>query len=261
MSHTQTIRRIRAEARSGIEAFLFAGLEQAFGPHVHSHWVIGLMRAGERRVRCAGGEFQARAGQMLVFSPGEPHECAGEGPFGWLGLNIPSHLLPASRPRALHEPDVTTVALFSRLHAAVLGGSPLTGAQAAAMSRALFQRLPRTGPAQPLEDTLVERLKRHIAARCASGVGLAELEALSGISRFHLVRRFGSAAGITPWRYLESARVARACELLRAGMPPAHAAQEAGFADQSHLTRLMRRLTGFTPARYRRLLAPSGARR
>lgn len=259
MSHTQTIRRIRAEAGSGIEACLFIGLAQPFGPHVHPHWVIGLMRSGVRRVRCAGREFLARAGQMLVFAPGEPHECAGEGALGWLGLNIPASLLAAARPRMLHDPDVRALALFCRLHAAILGGQPLPDAPN--LARALLRRLPRADAGQPRKDALVERLKRHIEAHSLPGVGLAELEALAGVSRFHLARRFGAAAGITPHRYLESVRVTRACELLRSGMHPALAALEAGFADQSHLTRLMRRLTGFTPARYRRLLAAPGCAR
>jgi AraC-like DNA-binding protein len=47
-------------------------------------------------------------------------------------------------------------------------------------------------------------------------------------------------------------RVRRAKALLRAGRTPAEAAAEAGFSDQSHLTRHFKRLLGFTPGRYRR---------
>jgi AraC family transcriptional regulator len=50
--------------------------------------------------------------------------------------------------------------------------------------------------------------------------------------------------------------VRAACELLRtAEWPLAVIAAECGFADQSHFTRIFRRMTGTTPARFRRAIA------
>jgi transcriptional regulator GlxA family with amidase domain len=45
-------------------------------------------------------------------------------------------------------------------------------------------------------------------------------------------------------------RVRRAKSLLRAGLPIALVAAEAGFYDQAHLTRHFKRIVGLTPGRY-----------
>ena len=46
----------------------------------------------------------------------------------------------------------------------------------------------------------------------------------------------------------------RARRLMTAGTPLAEAALEAGFADQSHLSRQFKRAYGMTPARWRAAL-------
>ena len=84
---------------------------------------------------------------------------------------------------------------------------------------------------------------------------LAELAVLSGVSRFQLLRGFARETGVTPHAYLLQRRVRLARQLLATGHAPADAALEAGFADQSHMTRAFRRQFGITPARYRAALA------
>jgi AraC-like DNA-binding protein len=82
-------------------------------------------------------------------------------------------------------------------------------------------------------------------------VTLAELAALSGVSRFQLLRGFAREIGITPHAYLVQLRVRLARRLLAQGHTPAQAALLAGFADQSHLTRAFVRQCGITPGGYR----------
>lgn len=72
------------------------------------------------------------------------------------------------------------------------------------------------------------------------------------MDKFRLVRTFSQMTGTTPYRYLESARVNRAQELLEQGMPLAEVALEAGFSDQSHLARAFRTRLGVTPGACRR---------
>ena len=54
-------------------------------------------------------------------------------------------------------------------------------------------------------------------------------------------------AGATP-----AARSCRARHLLAAGASPAQVSTAVGFADQAHLTRWFKRVTGVTPAAYRK---------
>jgi AraC-like DNA-binding protein len=80
---------------------------------------------------------------------------------------------------------------------------------------------------------------------------LAEMAIVAGHSRFQLLRGFRRATGVTPHAYILQRRVRLARRLLAAGKAPAEASIEAGFADQSHMTRAFTRQLGVTPARYR----------
>jgi AraC-like DNA-binding protein len=84
----------------------------------------------------------------------------------------------------------------------------------------------------------------------ASPIGLTELAELAGVSRFQLLRGFAREVGTTPHAYLMQRRIQSARRLLVAGRPIVEAAIEAGFADQSHLTRAFVRQFGITPGRY-----------
>jgi len=75
-----------------------------------------------------------------------------------------------------------------------------------------------------------------------------------GVHPLAFARAFRKAYGCSPGEMLRRRRVARAEELLRArDLPLAEIALACGFADQAQLTRTFRRVTGFTPGRYRTL--------
>jgi AraC-like DNA-binding protein len=88
--------------------------------------------------------------------------------------------------------------------------------------------------------------------RLADNVTLDELAQATGLERFALLRAFARSYGLPPHAWVIQERVRRAQALLRSGASPAAAAVEVGFADQSHLSRHFRRLTGLTPGCYRR---------
>jgi AraC family transcriptional regulator len=67
----------------------------------------------------------------------------------------------------------------------------------------------------------------------------------------HLTRSFRSAYGITLITAIRDLRITYAASLLRAHKPIAQIAVESGFADQSHFTRMFRRVMGMTPRNYR----------
>ena len=76
---------------------------------------------------------------------------------------------------------------------------------------------------------------------------LDELAALSGTSRYTLVRQFGRRHGLPPMAWLMQLRLQRARDRIAAGWTLADTAVSCGFSDQSHLTRLFTRQFGHTP--------------
>ncbi|HZV75466.1 MAG TPA: helix-turn-helix transcriptional regulator [Conexibacter sp.] len=84
---------------------------------------------------------------------------------------------------------------------------------------------------------------------------LPELAAALGASPHHLSRVFRAATGATVARHRMRLRARSALERLAGGEADlARLAAELGFADQSHLCRVMRSETGQTPLSLRRLL-------
>ena len=84
-------------------------------------------------------------------------------------------------------------------------------------------------------------------------IGLRELAALSGMSQAHFSRAFKASTGVPPHRWQLHTRVERAQQLLlRADVSLADVALQLGFVDQSHLTRVFRRVVGATPSAWRR---------
>lgn len=108
-------------------------------------------------------------------------------------------------------------------------------------------------------DRRVGRTPRWLAsaeellrARLGDSVGLSELAAAVGVNPAHLARVFRARYGISVGEYGRRLRLDwAATEITRDGRPIAEVAAEAGFADQSHFTRLFRRHVGMTPARFR----------
>ena len=101
----------------------------------------------------------------------------------------------------------------------------------------------------------VTRAVKRIDSAPESHVSLAELAALSGVSRFQLLRAFSREVGITPHAYIIQRRVLLAQRLLADGQTAAQAAIQAGFSDQSHMTRAFVRQVGVTPGCYRAAVA------
>lgn len=80
-----------------------------------------------------------------------------------------------------------------------------------------------------------------------------DLALAAGVHRVHLVRSFRDHFGCTIGEYVRRRRVSRATHLLLStDLPLTRVALDCGFADQAHLTRVLRRVIGDTPLALRR---------
>ncbi len=93
------------------------------------------------------------------------------------------------------------------------------------------------------------------------GIGVIELGRRLGCSPHHLSRVFGRVTGSGISRDRNRIRVSRALERIGEGEASlAGLAHDLGFADQAHLTRTVRAVTGNTPTACRALLALAAGR-
>jgi AraC family transcriptional regulator len=88
----------------------------------------------------------------------------------------------------------------------------------------------------------------------ARELSLTDIAGAVHLSSFHLARLFKQSLGVSPHQYLIQLRVNSARWLLSAGSGErslAEVASAVGFADQSHLARHFKRVTGLTPRQFR----------
>ena len=93
-------------------------------------------------------------------------------------------------------------------------------------------------------DTL-RQIRDYLMANLDEPIDVATLAGMSGRSQFHFSRIFRREVGVSPYRYVVHLRLRRAVELVRDGkLPLAEIAAATGFADQSHLSRWVKRVHG-----------------
>ncbi len=101
-----------------------------------------------------------------------------------------------------------------------------------------------------LDVAALERARLFLDAEKTRVVRSAELEAVTGLTRYDLARQFRLMCGTSPYRYLLMRRLDVARAQIARHRPLVEVALDAGFADQAHFSRMFKAAFGITPARY-----------
>lgn len=100
-----------------------------------------------------------------------------------------------------------------------------------------------------------EALHESAGSPRAEPISLSGLAALCDVHPGHLARAFKRHFGVTAGEYHRRLRALRAVRRLAGtGEPISRVARATGFADQAHLTRVLREQIGVTPAAMRRVM-------
>lgn len=233
---------------------------RAFGRHVHEQFGIGLIERGAQTSASGRGTVEAGPGDLITVNPGEvhdgrPHDASGR---RWRMVYVdPSLLLAAADDvEAGHRfeftaPVLREKALAARFEAFFDAARGDDGLQRDAALLALVSTLlrPRHG-GSPAVVAGVLAARERIDDDPAAAPTLAGLAAAAGLSRYQFLRAFTHLTGLPPHAYLLQRRMQRARRLVAAGLPLAEVAAAAGFADQSHMTRVFARHLGLTPGAF-----------
>jgi len=98
-----------------------------------------------------------------------------------------------------------------------------------------------------LEEKVHESFRESIRTR--------DLASAAGIHPVHVARLFRLKTGVTPGEYLQHLRAQCACRLMQdRERSLGEIASESGFADQSHMNRILKRLVHCPPGNFRLLI-------
>jgi AraC family transcriptional regulator len=106
-----------------------------------------------------------------------------------------------------------------------------------------------------LADRQLQQIYTYIDANLDRPLSLAELSNAIELSPHHFATLFKRSTGMTPHKYVLSARIDRAIILLKTTeLPIVAIAHRVGFQTQSHFTRIFRQHTQMTPKQLRDVL-------
>lgn len=259
------------DAENGIEFLEVWFQGSAYHKHRHDTYAICLTTIGVQAFDYRGAAEISMPGQVVVLYPDELHDghAGTEEGFGYRQLYVePALIFEAVQVLCGHSCSLpfvrTPVVMNPKLSAAITSAFHSTGEPLAINSLVvqLAEGLMEADPcckqasrARHLDVAALERARQFLDAEKTRVVRSAELEAVTGLTRYDLARQFRLMCGTSPYRYLLMRRLDVAREQIARHRPLADVALETGFADQAHLTRMFKAAYGLTPARYGALRA------
>lgn len=253
MKHAATLQIEYGPVRgiAGVDTLSARSLRTSFDRHFHDTYAFGLILKGVERCEFRGARRFFEAGSVPMFNPGEVHDGGPATEEGWLyrmvyvdpALVADERVFPLPQRR-----DAPATGVARRLFDAIDCGSELGIEEALACAlELLLDKGYRERGAPPLS-----KVRERLDAEYCAPLRLRDLCTLAGVSPTRLARAFEAAYGLTPHRYQQSRRIAKARRMILAGAPLAEVASACGYADQSHLNRWFVRIHGTTPGRLRR---------
>lgn len=244
--------------------------------HLVEHtWPADVSTVGEHRHTAhicflARGSIEERRGMSTVWRvapsvrvspPGDGHACCYGNTGGQCLVIEPLAMLgDLDEVPTPHAPTIVRddwiIELAARVYAEMRADGPhsVSGlviesialevlAQCARRERRRAERCP---------PAWLRHVQDHLRSDLAIVPDLATLAKVAGVHRVHVARAFRDHLGCTVGDYVRRLRVRHACELLAGtSLSLPDVAMRAGFFDQSHMTRVVKRFLGVTPARVR----------
>ena len=237
--------------------------------HIHDRTCVAIPIEGAFNSVMQGRSHWSGPGTIITEPAGEVHANR----FGPQGARIAIVQPDARREELLrpcaellstinHKAEPAAVLLARRLVAEL--SSPDVASDLATEALALELLVVSARSCVPDEGATTPRWLTRVRERLHDDVGrphdLQTLAAEAGVHPAHLTRAFRRRFGRSIGGYLRLVRLEWAARRLTTSNDVlAEVAALAGFADQSHFTRLFRQQFGCTPARYRQRVRDQGA--
>ncbi len=232
-------------------------------PHFHESYSIGLFTAGKYRYKSGSKESILKAGETRVISPYELHQTY-EGEWQYIHFDIEPKLL-LNLIEDIEQKESAKKREILPLHKDKLLFSSAIELYSSLKNRELLKieynfnqfattLLKSSNSLNLICNITLERKKLGRALEYIftywsnPTLSVEEIAKEVGFSTYYFTRSFHKEFLITPHKFIQSIRVERAKQLiLKTTLPLAEIAIECGFSDQSHMIRVFKRISGYTP--------------
>jgi AraC family transcriptional regulator len=246
--------------------------------HEHPTHFLNVIRSGQITCRWTAdgrsGRTEEGPGTTYILPAGTRDRLTRSGPTSQTFLVMAPHFLARALEETAHLGDVELIpnwnlrdphiaSLMLALHADLEDSSPagpLYGESlGVALAHYLIRRYSVRAPRQleyqgGMPTVRLNRVIDFMRQNYASEIRLEELAHLAGMSPHYFCELFKNSAGLSPHQYSLRCRIDRAKEFLRSPeFTVNRVAKATGFADQSHFTKVFRRIVGMTPTQFRQM--------
>ncbi|MDE1467471.1 helix-turn-helix domain-containing protein [Aurantiacibacter sp. D1-12] len=218
--------------------------------HVSAHLVLAIDEGYLSRAKGAANRSRP---MTLVYNPSNMihRDCFSSTGSRFLSIDLEPHLLTTAHC----DPIVveTSSARFAAARiAGILSMDYADNAEIEDLLLAIVAGLespPTTSRTVPAWLKVASEALTDLASD--SGLQIRDIAQAVGVHPVHFARTYRAHFGLSPGAALRQHRLANAVALMTKNQRLAEVAVDAGFADQSHMTRAFRRDYSTTPARFR----------
>ena len=263
-------------------------------PHFHDEYLICAQLEGHEECQVAGKLHTFSAGDLVLINPQQVHtgNARGSSDLDYITLYVDRAVvsgLAAEIDAPQRSPEFTLVRAAGRRELAAqlrgllelvgrlrsqgtgpqgqVAGDPvqeleievaLQGVVARAFAEFSNLREPLLRSTNRIAHRRIARVLEHVRAQGEASnptaLSLDELAAIADLSKFHFLRQFTQAVGMTPGAYLRTLRLCHAARKLRRSKASIlEIALGVGFADHPSFSRAFARHMGMTPSEYQAL--------
>lgn len=260
-SRPESNRIVSAPDYPGIERIQAQFVGDAFQPHRHDTYALGVTIRGVQTFSYRGERRYSLPGRVIILHPDELHDGGAATDDGLIYRMLylePSMLIQCLEAARVGLPFVDDpVVEDDRLAGVLLAALGELDREldelfvddfVSRLSDGLVThaRLPQK-PMGAIAWNQAKAARDYLEAHFRRGVRSDELERITGLDRFALSRHFRAAFATSPHRFLLMRRLRLAKTMIAEGEALAEVAAATGFADQSHLTRHFKKAFGIAP--------------
>lgn len=230
------------DRNDGMELILCNNSTISYPLHNHvSVLTIGLVLSGCISLTVGDNSFTCEKGNSFTILPYVPHIIEAQNPYSLLTLCIHKNVINQySKDKiknhirhlltAVCKLELTEIQIFQLLNGIDLFDNVL---------------LPYSA------ESFIDLAKKQIERYPEMKLSIDEMARSSYLSKYHFIRSFKQAVGLTPHQFQIQNRIRKAQHLLNNIDSMTEVALTTGFCDQSHFIKHFEKYVGLTPAMYK----------
>jgi len=235
---------------------------KTFAPHFHDEYSIALITTGNHNFTCNKDDFSARPGDIRLINPYDIHVCKSK-TWGYITFTPDNNFVEAfseSCQKELHNITFANPVIQNhKLSQLFLDLNSATKEwQDELMAENILEELVVNLISSYSNCTIktkeisysrakLSQVVEYMKSNFDESLKLENLAEISGLSKYHFLRKFKEEFNMTPHAYLLQIRIHNAKNMLLENTNLSEIAISCGFSDQSHFTRVFNKVYGMSP--------------